>query len=210
MSGVETILSYRAVIEELAKKVDCDWTLLAGQLMQESSGDSAAVGAAGELGLAQMKLSTAHDYWLFRLFTRDDLLRPDVNLAVWMTHMVRLRFWLLRLRPQFDVWLLLAAYNWGMGNLGAHLADGGTYDTLPDVVKLYVEKCEEKAGLFCESANERVSERDCANLRADNERLRAACRAAVEWTGMDGDGIDNPVLTQLKDALDSLPSGERE
>lgn len=34
-----------------------------------------------------------------------------------------------------------------------------------------------------------------------NKQLLAACEAAANWTGPDGNGIDEPVLKQLKSAI---------
>jgi hypothetical protein len=42
---------------------------------------------------------------------------------------------------------------------------------------------------------------DIERLKAELTELLAACEAARDWVGFDGDGISNPILSQLKTAI---------
>ena len=62
---------------------------------------------------------------------------------------------------------------------------------------------ERKWGYIAQVRDRANSERTLANARLITAapELLAAALAAVEWVGMDGDGISDPVLEQLKRAI---------
>jgi len=47
----------------------------------------------------------------------------------------------------------------------------------------------------------RETNQEIAALESQRDELLAACEAARDWAGLDGDGIDEPVLSQLKNAI---------
>lgn len=44
-------------------------------------------------------------------------------------------------------------------------------------------------------------------LAVENRSLRAAILSAIDWRGLDGDGITEPTLTTLREALCLPPAG---
>ena len=148
---MEALLALHAHLTCTASVLCCDWQLLAGQAMQESSGDPAAIGDDGKAyGLWQIHEATLEncrrmepemDDWEL-----EDLLDAEKNWRVYMTEMCRLRVWLLNDYGDAPIWVLLASWNWGCGNvkklLDAHKDDWmGAYWDLPERVKDYVRLC---------------------------------------------------------------------
>lgn len=127
----------------LAHALDVDPALLAGQVEQESSWNPDAVGSFREIGLGQIKLETAQDY--HAEWSEMDLHDPIKNLVCQYEHLRNLKEWLARGFLCDDVRMMFAAYNWGAGNVRKHLAHGGTFETLPEVVQMYVNKIYERA-----------------------------------------------------------------
>lgn len=108
-----------------------DPALLKGIARQESNLGQFRVGPSGELGLMQIHpvnfsrrpSATATDW------RTDDSL--SLSVATEILGDARRRF-------GSDHRLWLAAYNWGETKLADHLEDGGTFNTIPQVVQQYV------------------------------------------------------------------------
>ena len=96
----------------------------------------------------QIKLGTAREYPGFYDVTQADLFNPDINVAVWLTHMLRLHIWLKRVWNISDIRFVFVAYNWGMGNLSLALKDGKSFEELPPVVQLYWNQIEKWSESF--------------------------------------------------------------
>lgn len=159
--GTETILEYRERLDDLANYLGCEWTLLAGQLMQESSGDPVAIGDDGKAyGLSQIHRATLdnhHSDWAM-----EDLLDPNKHMDVYVAEMKRLFDWLdenYTIATYPPVWAVLAAWNWGAGNLRDFLTAFKPDDlmetrwqdaekALPENIRMYIDLCEQKANLF--------------------------------------------------------------
>lgn len=146
--GIEAILAVQSHLVCLAATLGCEWTLLAGQLMRESSGDPNAIGDGGlAYGLCQIHLLTAYAHPDLQCMPPARFLEPGVNMQAYILEMSRLWVWLGRYGIS-DARLLLACWNWGQGRMKKHLDAGGGYDDLPDVVREYVEDCERLGAQF--------------------------------------------------------------
>ena len=140
--GIEAILAVQSHLVCLAETLGCDWTLLAGQLMRESSGDPRAIGDGGmTYGLCQIHLPTAYQHPDLQMTPPGELLEPGTNMQAYILEMIRLWNWLGRYGIS-DVRVLLACWNWGPGRMKKHLDGGGRFEDLPDVVREYVESCD--------------------------------------------------------------------
>jgi len=117
---------YKATIEEAEKKYGLPPTLLARQLMQESSFDPDIISGkrkspAGAIGIAQFMPATAKQYGV-------DPLNPEQAIDGAARYMKELR-------DKSDTWAdALAKYNWGMGNF----ARKGGLPNAPKETKNYV------------------------------------------------------------------------
>ena len=152
------LLALTSQMTVTASAIGCDWTLLAGQAMQESSGDQAAIGDAGKAyGLWKIHEATLENCRRAVPEMADwelaDLLDAERNWQVMMTEMCRLRRGLLSRYGDAPIWALLASWNWGCGHmqtlLDAHPDDWmGAYWDLPERVKDYVMMCYFRAARF--------------------------------------------------------------
>jgi membrane-bound lytic murein transglycosylase MltF len=149
--SAKTILEYREVLKRVANAIDCDWEILAGQLMQESSGDPDAVGDAGQAwGLGQIHMVTMYNHEFAQGWKNVDLLDPEKNLRVYEAEMLRLSRWL---KNKYDIesdlckWCLVA-WNWGCGHVMHHLDAGKGWDELPVRVKDYWDLCNKRGRQF--------------------------------------------------------------
>lgn len=146
--GIEAILAVQTHLSCLAATFNCDWTLLAGQLMRESSGDQNAIGDGGlAYGLCQIHLPTAYAHADLQKIPPVRFLEPGVNMQAYILEMVRLWNWLGRYGIS-DVRILLATWNWGQGNMKKHLDGGGKFENLPEKIQQYVHECEELGKQF--------------------------------------------------------------
>lgn len=131
------------VMQFLAPVLGVDWTLLSGQVDAESDWNPAAVGAVREIGLAQIKLTTVQDF--HQAWTEDDLRDPVRNVIAQYEYLNWLKEWLYRAFLCTDYRFVLAAYNWGPGNVRKHLNERRPFEELPDKVRGYVLKVYERA-----------------------------------------------------------------
>lgn len=140
--GIEIVLSVQSHLFNLAATLGCDWQLLAGQLMRESSGNPYAIGDKGlAYGLCQIHLSTAYAHPDLQQIPPEQFLDPGTNMKAYTYEMIRLWNWLGKYGIS-DVRLLLACWNWGQGRMKQHLDGGGSYEDLPEKIRGYVSDCE--------------------------------------------------------------------
>jgi len=136
--GKELILALKPTLVGFANILEVDWTLLAGQIMVESSGNPQAKGGMGEIGLAQLFLTTAQDR--IPKLTKDQLYKPEVNVIAQGMYLVWLQYYLRNCCECDDYNFVLAAYNHGIGNVKRLLQAKGTFNDLPFNVQGYVDK----------------------------------------------------------------------
>lgn len=163
MTGIEMLLALQSQLTCTASVLCCDWQLLAGQAMQESSGEPSAIGDDGKAyGLWQIHEATLENVRRMKPDMADweleDLLDAEKNWQVYMAEMVRLRVWMLNTYGKAPMWALLASWNWGCGNVKKLLdlyttPDGETwwskaYVTLPERVKDYMRACYNRGADF--------------------------------------------------------------
>lgn len=115
MKGLELIANMKGTLDVLARYCLVDKTILAGQIRRESAWDPRALGQDGEIGLAQIKLSTARD--LFPNWVESDLYNPYQNVLCQAAYLRWILDTLSNLAEYSSVRWALAAYNWGVGNV---------------------------------------------------------------------------------------------
>jgi len=139
MNGVELLISMQPVFALYAPELGVDWTILAGQCMTESSGIPDVIGLAGEIGLAQIKLSTAKD--MDENITEKEMFIPERNVEIQTKYLKWLKKYLY---DECDIvddfkWVL-AAYNWGIGNVARLLKQNKSWGDVPKNVRDYVSR----------------------------------------------------------------------
>jgi len=142
----EFVLTLKPIFVGFADILGIDWTVLAGQVMTESGGDPNATGGIGEIGLAQIILSTAQDR--MPSITKEKLYKPEVNVIMQGLYLAWLRRYLKEFKNCDDWRMVFASYNYGIGHIKNLLDSGGTYDDVPPVVQGYVEKVYRLAEMF--------------------------------------------------------------
>mgnify|MGYP005849961995 CR=1 FL=1 len=151
------ILRWRPLLEMLADIIGVNWTVLAGQLLQESGGHPDAIGDNGRAyGLAQIHAATKNNHAFSCGWDMEELLNPIANLAVYIAEMIRLHRWLSSHwgeRVRNPDWLLLS-WNWGAGNVESHLNAGKGLDDIPPKLKEHLESYHEKTRQFLSLYNE--------------------------------------------------------
>ena len=145
--GIELLLQYKLLFITGALLLDIDWSLLIGQCMQESSGNPDAMGALGEVGLAQIFVSTAQDR--VPRITEEILKDPGVNIYVQISHLLWIKNYFYMRGIPFDFKYILCAYNGGAKRIGdIILEDGFIYEDLPEATRKYAELVYKRAELF--------------------------------------------------------------
>ena len=142
----EFVLTLKPIFIGFSDILGIDWTVLAGQVMTESGGDPNATGGVGEIGLAQIMLTTAQDR--MPSITKEELYKPEVNVIMQGLYLAWLRRYLKEFKNCDDWRMVFAAYNHGVGNVKYILDANGTYDDIPFIVKGYVEKVYRLADMF--------------------------------------------------------------
>jgi soluble lytic murein transglycosylase len=116
-------LEYEQIVSAHARNYGLDPALLAAVIYAESRFDPDVESSAGAVGLMQLLPETAKGIALRTggdKFVESDLLDPEIN--------VRYGSWYLdhlRARYDGDIYLALAAYHAGQGNVDEWLAQGG-------------------------------------------------------------------------------------
>jgi len=105
-----SIAKYEPLINAAASKYQVDPALLKAVITQESNGNPNAVGGVGEIGLTQIRPSTARD--LMPGITRKDLFNPETNINASAAY-------LRKLTDTFgnDYDKVISSYNAGQGNV---------------------------------------------------------------------------------------------
>ena len=125
---------YLEIFKGIAAEFGLNWRMLLEQAWRESRWDPNAVGGAGEYGLMQIHPAT-WDEWASELDLSDPF-DPDSNVRLAAAYWVWLREQMVARRRREDYWLL-AAYNWGIGNVLDLLDSGSTWDAVPPEVQDY-------------------------------------------------------------------------
>ncbi len=121
-------MAYEELFKKIAAEYGLDWHLLAEQAYRESRCDPLAVGAASDMGLMQV-LPTTWDEWAPKVGVFDPF-DPESNVRVGAAYQVWIREQLVKIgRPEY--YWVLAAYNWGIGNVLRLLKSGGTWGQVP-------------------------------------------------------------------------------
>ena len=109
---IETRLPrYKGLIRAAADANHIDWRLIAAQIYQESHWDPQARSHAGAYGLMQLTEATARSLGV------GNILDPEENIRAGVRYLKNLYAFFDQARGQDRLFLALAAYNWGMGNL---------------------------------------------------------------------------------------------
>jgi len=129
-------MTYAQMFQTIAAQYDLDWRMLAAQAYVESGFDSLALSNAGAMGLMQV-LPTTWREWAPTVGASDPF-DSYSNVQVAAVYLDYLRTQLARQgRPEKE-WMLVA-YHWGIDNLSAFLAEGGDWQTLPELHRRYAE-----------------------------------------------------------------------
>lgn len=121
-------MAYEDLFQKIAGEYSLDWYLLAQQAYRESRFDPLAVGAANDMGLMQIIPGT-WDEWAPRLGLFDPF-DPESNVRVAAAYLAWIRDQLTPLGRPEPYWML-AAYNWGIGNVLRLLKGGGDWSQVP-------------------------------------------------------------------------------
>ncbi len=121
-------MAYEEIFQKTASDYGLDWHLLLEQGYRESRFDPLAVGKANDLGLMQV-LPTTWDEWGPKAGAFDPF-DPESNVRVAAAYLAWIREQLVKLgRP--EAYWMLAAYNWGIGNVVKLLKSGGNWSQVP-------------------------------------------------------------------------------
>jgi soluble lytic murein transglycosylase-like protein len=127
-------MAFEEVFQRVAGEYDLDWYLMVEQCFRESRFDPLAVGAASDMGLMQIVPAT-WDEWAPKVGVFDPF-DPESNIAIAGAYLAWLREQLTKAGRPEPYWLL-AAYNWGIGNVLKLLKNGGSWKDVPDVRRDY-------------------------------------------------------------------------
>jgi membrane-bound lytic murein transglycosylase MltF len=127
-------MAFEEIFQRVAAEHDLDWYLMVEQGFRESRFDPLAVGAASDMGLMQIVPAT-WDEWSTKAGVYDPF-DPESNIVVAGSYLAWLRDQLAKVGRPESYWLL-AAYNWGIGNVLKLLKSGGSWKDVPDVRRDY-------------------------------------------------------------------------
>jgi membrane-bound lytic murein transglycosylase F len=129
--------TYGQMFQEVGRRFDLDWRMLAAQAYIESGFDSLALSDSGAMGLMQVLPATWRE-WATPVEVSDpfDAYSNVLVAAVYLDH---LRSQLAATGYPDKQWMLVA-YNWGPDRLNDFLQSGGTWDTLPEARRQYASE----------------------------------------------------------------------
>jgi soluble lytic murein transglycosylase-like protein len=130
-------LTYAQMFQEIARRYDLDWRMLAAQAYVESKFDTMALGRDGDLGLMQVLPRTWQE-WAPAVDV-DNPFDAYSNTLVAATYLDYLRNQLGQQGYPETRWMLVA-YNWGPDKLSRFLADGNSWDNLPPSLQSYANE----------------------------------------------------------------------
>ncbi|MFN8488856.1 MAG: transglycosylase SLT domain-containing protein [Caldilineaceae bacterium] len=129
-------LTYQQMFQEIGRRYDLNWRILAAQAYVESSFDSAALGRKGTLGLMQVMPDTWREWAPVVKVT--DPFDTYSNVLVASVYLDYLRTTLSKHgQTQFE-WALVA-YSWGIDKVVKHLDQKLGWDDLPQESRQYAE-----------------------------------------------------------------------
>lgn len=129
-------LTYQQMFQEIGRRYDLNWRILAAQAYVESSFDSAALGRKGTLGLMQLMPDTWREWAPVVKVT--DPFDTYSNVLVASVYLDYLRTTLSK-HGQTQVQWALVAYNWGIDKVIKHLDQKLGWDDLPQESRQYAE-----------------------------------------------------------------------
>ena len=127
-------MAFEEIFQRVAAEHDLDWYLMVEQSFRESRFDPLAVGATSDMGLMQIVPAT-WDEWSTKAGVYDPF-DPESNIVVAGAYLAWLHEQLVKVNRLEPYWLL-AAYNWGIGNVLKLLKSGGSWKDVPDVRRDY-------------------------------------------------------------------------
>jgi membrane-bound lytic murein transglycosylase F len=129
--------TYGQMFQDVGRRFDLDWRMLAAQAYIESGFDSLALSDSGAMGLMQVLPATWRE-WATPVEVSDpfDAYSNVLVAAVYLDH---LRSQLAATGYPDKQWMLVA-YNWGPDRLNDFLQSGGTWDTLPEARRQYASE----------------------------------------------------------------------
>jgi soluble lytic murein transglycosylase-like protein len=127
-------MAYEDIFQQVAQKYGLDWRLMVEQCFRESRFDPLAVGAASDMGLMQIVPAT-WDEWAPKVGVYDPF-DPESNITVAGAYLAWLGEQLAKAGHPEPYWVL-AAYNWGIGNVLRLFQSGGGWKDVPDVRRDY-------------------------------------------------------------------------
>lgn len=127
-------MPYEEIFQRVAEKYGLDWRLLMEQCFRESRFDPLAVGAANDMGLMQIIPST-WDEWAPKVGVFDPF-DPESNITVAAAYLAWIKEQLQKAGRPEPYWML-AAYNWGIGNVLRLLREGKTWKDVPEIRRNY-------------------------------------------------------------------------
>ncbi|MBU5455434.1 lytic transglycosylase domain-containing protein [Caproiciproducens sp. MSJ-32] len=164
-------LSYKNIIRKYSKQFDVDPYLVAAIINVESNFNKDAISSKDARGLMQISPTTgkwASEVLTIENFTLDRLFEPDVNIMIgtWYINMLSKEF-------NNDLYLVLAAYNGGSGNVSKWLEDKKYCDDGENLRKIpfketeqYVEKVIKNYEIY-----KKLYDGQFENLNDDNSSL---------------------------------------
>jgi soluble lytic murein transglycosylase-like protein len=135
--GSSASQTYGQMFQDVGSRFDLDWRLLAAQAYVESGFDSLALSDSGAMGLMQVLPNTWRE-WAPAVEASDPF-DAYSSVLVAAAYLDYLRGRLAGQGYPETEWMLVA-YNWGPDQLNDFLADGGGWDSLPEVRRQYARE----------------------------------------------------------------------
>ena len=129
-------MTYQQMFQEIGRRYDLNWRMLAAQAYIESSFDANALGQKGALGLMQIMPDTWREW--SGVVKSPDPFDTYSNVLVAAVYLDYLRTTLGK-RDHAQVKWMLVAYNWGIDKVLHHLDNGLGWDDLPKESRQYAQ-----------------------------------------------------------------------
>ncbi|MFN3333010.1 MAG: transglycosylase SLT domain-containing protein, partial [Caldilinea sp.] len=129
-------MTYAQMFQTIGVQYDLDWRMLAAQAYIESGFDSLALSSAGAMGLMQVLPGTWREW--APVVGASDPFDSYSNVQVAAIYLDHLRSQLARRGYTEKEWTLVA-YHWGIDRLNNFLAEGGSWQDLPEARRRYAE-----------------------------------------------------------------------
>lgn len=129
-------MTYAQMFQTIGVQYDLDWRMLAAQAYIESGFDTLALSSAGAMGLMQVLPGTWREW--APVVGASDPFDSYSNVQVAAIYLDHLRSQLARRGYTEKEWTLVA-YHWGIDRLNNFLAEGGSWQDLPEARRRYAE-----------------------------------------------------------------------